>query len=246
MAETPLPPAATTDPGPQSGRLSGSTKATIGLFILLALLLGLLLGTRLESWLTGDATTPPAADTVDVGFAQDMSVHHAQAVEMSAMALTNAADPAVRNLAYDVVTTQQSQIGTMQGWLAVWDRPSLRSGEPMSWMPAEPAGAGGHSMSGMNDRATSSNSSASMPGMATTDELAELRRMTGPEFDTRYLQLLLRHHQGGIPMAEYAAENAAVPAVTTLAGQIANTQQAESTAIEQLLAAKGAAPLPMN
>lgn len=38
---------------------------------------------------------------------------------MSAMTLTNAADPAVRNLAYDVLTTQQSQIGTVQGWLTL-------------------------------------------------------------------------------------------------------------------------------
>lgn len=248
MAETPLDPAATTDPGPQARRLPGSARATIGLFVLLALLLGLLLGTKVEAWLTGDAPTPPAADSVDVGFAQDMSVHHAQAVEMSAMALTNAAAPGVRTLAYDVLTTQQSQIGTMQGWLALWDRPSGRSAEPMSWMPTEPAATGRHSMSRMNtnDRATSSNTSASMPGMATTDEISELRRLTGSEFDTRYLLLLLRHHQGGIPMARYSAENATVSAVRSLAGQIAGTQQAESSAIEELLAAKGAAPLPMN
>lgn len=245
MAEPALGATATTEPSPRSGRLSGPTKATIGLFVLLALLLGVLLGTAVEAWLTGDAPPPPAADSVDVGFAQDMSAHHAQAVEMSAMALSNAADPALRNLAYDVVTTQQSQIGTMQGWLTLWGRSLLRSGVPMSWMPAEPGATGRHSMSGMNDRTASSNSSA-MPGMATTDELTELRRLTGPEFDIRYLQLLLRHHRGGIPMARYSAENATVPAVRSLAGQIAGTQQVESTAIEQLLAVRGAAPLPMN
>lgn len=207
-------------------------QATFGLFVVIALLLGVLLGKWLEVWLSDSPPPPPAATSVDVGFAQDMSVHHAQAVEMSAMALTNAVDPAVRNLAYDVLTTQQSQIGTMQGWLTLWDRPSVGSNAPTEWML------------GMHKGSTVA--TASMPGMATTDELAELRRMTGPEFDIRYLQLLLRHHQGGIPMARYSEENATVSAVNTLAGQIASTQQAESTAIEQLLSMKGAAPLPMN
>ncbi len=47
-------------------------------------------------------------------------------------------------------------------------------------------------------------------------------------------------------MAQYAADNAAVPPVSALAGQMVATQQAESTAIEQLLAAKGATALTMN
>lgn len=206
-----------------------------------ALVVGLYLGIS-ASGLGSGHSEPPAQDSVDVGFAQDMSVHHSQAVEMSAMALTNATDPAVRTLAYDVITTQQSQWGTMQGWLAMWDRPLQTPGTPMTWMDSTEGGPG--TMPTMAEHAGTSGSS--MPGMATTSELDALRRATGPAFDTLYLQLLLRHHQGGLPMARYAAVNASEHVVTTLAQQIADTQEAESTTMQQLLTVRGAAPLPMK
>ncbi len=47
-------------------------------------------------------------------------------------------------------------------------------------------------------------------------------------------------------MAQYAADNADLPVVTNLARQIAATQQAESTALRELLAVRGAQPIPMN
>ncbi|MFD6859071.1 DUF305 domain-containing protein [Rhodococcus sp. NPDC060090] len=212
-----------------------------------ALVVGLYLGIS-ASGLGSGHSEPPAQDSVDVGFAQDMSVHHSQAVEMSAIALTNATDPAVRTLAYDVITTQQSQWGTMQGWLAMWDRPLQTPGTPMTWMDGTEGGP--ETMPTMAEHAASPTASgtpgSSMPGMATTSELDTLRRTTGPVFDTRYLQLLLRHHQGGLPMARYAAANASEHVVTTLAQQITDTQEAESTTMQQLLTARGAAPLPMK
>ena len=86
----------------------------------------------------------------------------------------------------------------------------------------------------------------SMPGMASTAELTELRRMNGEEFDGRYLQLLRRHHRGGIPMAEYGAANATVPAVGTLAQSIASAQTAEVDQIDVLMSAHGVSPLSEN
>ncbi|QCQ94114.1 DUF305 domain-containing protein [Rhodococcus sp. SGAir0479] len=218
------------------------SRATLAVGAVLAVLVGVLLGVQTAAWLDADFTAPPAADSVEVGFAQDMSTHHGQAVEMSSMALTNADDPAIRTLAYDVITTQQSQLGNMQGWLALWGQPSTGSRPLMAWMSSDMPGGMQHSGSMSPGRPSGS----SMPGMATAAELAELRTLTGPAFDVRYLQLLLRHHQGGIPMAQYAANSSGVTTVRTLATQIANTQQAESLTIEQLLQAKGAVPLSMN
>ncbi len=218
---------------------------TLGVAVV-ALVIGVYLGIG-ATGLGAGHPEPPGQDSVDVGFAQDMSVHHSQAVEMSAMALTNAADPAVRTLAYDVITTQQSQWGTMQGWLAMWGRPLQASGEPMTWMPTD---GDAEAMPEMTEHASMPAEAASprplMPGMATSSELATLRGTTGPAFDTLYLQLLLRHHQGGLPMARYAAANASQQVVSTLARQIVDTQQAESTTMQQLLTAKDAAPLPLK
>lgn len=219
---------------------------TLGVAVV-ALVIGVYLGIG-ATGLGAGHPEPPAQDSVDVGFAQDMSVHHSQAVEMSAMALTNAADPAVRTLAYDVITTQQSQWGTMQGWLAMWGRPLQAAGKPMTWMRTDEGNA--ETMPEMTEHASMPAESAStaplMPGMATSSELATLRGATDAAFDTLYLQLLLRHHQGGLPMARYAAANASQQVVTTLARQIVDTQQAESATMQQLLTARGATPLPIK
>jgi uncharacterized protein (DUF305 family) len=55
---------------------------------------------------------------------------------------------------------------------------------------------------------------------------------------------MLRHHEGGVPMLEYGAENAALPQVRNLATQILNSQTSESDYLRQLLAERGAVPLP--
>ncbi|MGK5114345.1 MULTISPECIES: DUF305 domain-containing protein [unclassified Geodermatophilus] len=173
----------------------------------------------------------PGADSVDAGFARDMSRHHLQGVEMANLALDLSADPEVRRLAFDISATQTNQTGRMQGWLSLWGLPPT-GGETMAWM-APATGHTGHGTAG-----------ELMPGMATDEELAQLRSLTGTEFDVQFLRLMIRHHQGGREMAEYAAEHATQPAVATLAGTIAETQAAEVTTMERMLTARGGTPLP--
>ena len=98
------------------------------LVALVALLLGGLGGYRLGR----DAM--PAADSVDVGFARDMSIHHEQAVQMAALVYDRSDDPAVRSLAFDILTTQQGQIGIMSGWLDAWGVPWTTTGPRMAWI----------------------------------------------------------------------------------------------------------------
>ena len=83
-----------------------------------------------------------------------------------------------------------------------------------------------------------------MPGMATEDELAGLRDLSGPAFDVEFLRLMIRHHQGGLDMAAYAAEHADLAAVRRLAATIADTQTAETTTMTDLLTERGGTPLP--
>jgi uncharacterized protein (DUF305 family) len=182
-------------------------------------------------------TAPPTADSVDAGFARDMSRHHLQAVEMANLALTRSTDAEVRQLAFDISATQTNQVGRMQGWLALWGLP-LTSGEVMGWMSD---GTSGHDMSHMDDAAADG---AVMPGMATETELAKLRSLSGTEFDVMFLQLMIRHHQGGLEMAQYGAEHAELAAVRGLARSIAETQTAETTTMEAMLRARGGTPLP--
>ncbi|MGH8967952.1 MAG: DUF305 domain-containing protein, partial [Actinomycetes bacterium] len=131
--------------------------------------------------------------------------------------------------------TQTGQIGRMQGWLELWGAGSLPIGEHMAWMSGSahahsPAAGGGV---------------ATMPGMASDAELAALRAATGPELDVLFLQLMLRHHQGGAGMLEYAADHAAVPQVRNLADQMRRSQSVETDYLRQLLTERGGQPLPL-
>jgi uncharacterized protein (DUF305 family) len=180
-----------------------------------------------------DAT--PASDSVDAGFARDMSLHHRQGVEMANLALDRSTDPEVRRLAFDISSTQTNQAGRMEGWLSLWGLPRS-GGEHMAWMGGEHAGHDTSSMPGTDG--------ALMPGMATEAELADLRSLSGTAFDVQFLRLMIRHHQGGFDMAEYAAEHAGEPAVRTLARSIADTQTAEVTTMVGMLTARGGTPLP--
>lgn len=229
------------DDAEEAGGRSGPSRLLIGLAATVLVLSGILVGVLLTP--DGRGPAVPVSESVDVGFAQDMSVHHNQAIEMSAMALDRSTDPVVRALAYDVLTSQQSQIGTMQGWLALWDRSFLPAGPPMTWMTGG-SSMPGHSMDMSGSADVRGRDVTSMPGMANTAELTALRGMNGEEFDGRYLQLLRRHHRGGIPMAEFGAENATVPAVATLAQSIASAQSAEVDQIDVLMSTHGVSPLP--
>ncbi|MFC7617202.1 DUF305 domain-containing protein [Actinokineospora soli] len=200
----------------------------------------LLVGAAIGMLLTLGVVRPepvPDAGSVDVGFAQDMRVHHLQAITMAGQARDRSTDPAVRGLAFDIESTQLDQSGRLAGWLAVWDQPELPPpGEPhMRWMPAG-GGHGGHGSDGAGV--------PRMPGMATTEELAKLRSLSGAELDVYFLQLMLRHHQGGLEMAEFAGANAQTSYLRTLAGKIAAGQDAESALMRSMLAERGAEPLP--
>ena len=61
----------------------------------------------------------------------------------------------------------------------------------------------------------------SMPGLATDDDLARLRDAEGTDFDRLFLTLMAAHHEGGVHMADYAADHAADPRVRSLAALMA-------------------------
>ena len=81
-----------------------------------------------------------------------------------------------------------------------------------------------------------------MPGMATQAEIAKLEPLTGKALDVFFLQLMIRHHQGGLPMAQYGAEHASRPTCAT--PRRSQAQSAEILLMERLLRERGASPLP--
>ena len=157
--------------------------------------------------------SPDAAfNTADVMFAQGMIPHHQQAIEMADMALDPAvgAGPAVLDLATRIKAGQDPEIAQMTTWLADWDQPTAMDLSD------------GHTMDGMD-------------GMLSADEMEDLAALRGAEFDTAWMEGMIRHHEGAITMAEDVAAKGKQPEVKTLAEQIVAAQRAEIDEMRALL-----------
>ena len=134
----------------------------------------------------------------------------------------------IREIAYDIATGQQAQIGIMQTWLVDWGLSPTGSQPKMAWMP-----------NGTKELLPDGR----MPGMATDDELNKLRNLSGTAFDVLFCQLMLRHHLGGIHMASGLLSVSHNRQVTDLATTMKNAQQNEVTNLRRLLTQMGAQPL---
>ncbi len=179
---------------------------------LLAVVFGFVAVTVLTLFLT---SRPPGDGSAEAGFARDMMVHHAQAVEMAELLRDKSVSPGIETLAADIALTQQAQIGQMQGWLAVWGLPMTGTEPAMAWM--------GHPT---NDR---------MPGMATPKEIEAFREASPEVAEGRFLRLMIPHHQAAVPMAEAVLDETDRPEVRQLAGAIVASQKAEIEVMRDLL-----------
>lgn len=208
----------------------------------LLLVAGLLLGTALTA---PAGAAAPVEDSVDAGFARDMQVHHGQAVEMSVMVRDRSDDPQLRQIALDILLTQQNQQGQMAGWLQLWGLPQSSTQPIMGWMSGPfsemtgmPGMARGSTGTGPDDEQPTGNPMVAM-GLATDDQLQALRDADGVEAERIWLQLMIPHHRGGVQMAEVAQDQASESQVRRLAGSMVTAQTFEMTVLQDLLDARG-------
>lgn len=198
---------------------------------------------------------PPADDSVDVGFARDMSEHHSQAVQMAMVEFSHGGNADVRNMAQDIALSQQREIGVMDAWLSGWGRTSTSANAPMAWMAdaGAGAGAGGHGDHGtagtgaMNDGTMTgggmpgrTGETVRMPGMATESELGALAAASGRDLDVQFLTLMIHHHRGGVAMAQYASMHADDDRVRALARAMVVNQAWEIDQMQRYLEQLGA------
>lgn len=208
-----------------------SAKAIIA--VVVALALGLVGGLALGS--VGGQETP-TDDSVAAGFARDMKTHHDQAVQMSWIVRARTEDELVRSLAYDIARTQENQSGQMGGWLAAWGLSPTAPGEPMEWMQGL-----GHEHE--DDPDAQLTEDGTMPGMASPEELDTLRSLNGEEAEVFFLQLMIRHHEAGVPMAQVALDYSENEPVENLARSIIASQTTEVETMTQMLRERGAKPI---
>jgi uncharacterized protein (DUF305 family) len=199
----------------------------------LALAVGLLLGYAV-GWGV-PRLTMPGEDSAEAGFARDMIFHHAQAVEMGLIGYQRATDPDVRQIAVDIVTAQQGEIGMMHAWLNRWGLDPTGSEPAMAWMPEHMRSHGGDD-----------GRDGLMPGMANAEEMTRLREASGKDLDVLFVQLMIRHHLGGVHMIDAMLEAGGESQVVEAAQTMKNVQNTELANLNQLLSNLGASPLPAN
>lgn len=177
--------------------------AVAGLFLLV-------LGAALRPLVFPERSTPvPVLTATELGFVQDMTAHHQQALIMVER-LDPAVDPAVRRLADRIGDAQRMEIGTLLGWTQLAGA-APTSPTPMTWMA-------GH----QHDP-----SPATMPGMATMAELDALSAARGADAEALFLELMYRHHSGGIAMARAADTQLTTGPVKQAARAMAQSQAQE-------------------
>ncbi len=164
---------------------------------------------------------PANADynATDVGFAQGMIPHHAQAIEMADIALQKSTYEPVLKLARAIKGAQDPEIQQMSKWLS-----NRGQKVPDTSMSMD---HGDHSMDGMGSMMTS--------GMMTEADMKKLNESTGSAFDRLWLQLMIQHHEGAITMAKEELAKGKNPEMQTLAQAIISGQQKEIDEMNGLL-----------
>jgi uncharacterized protein (DUF305 family) len=154
---------------------------------------------------------------------QGMIMHHAQAVEMTALIPSHTENQDLRSLGAKISSSQSDEIKLMQRWLAA-------RGESV---PA--------AMPGMPDMQMSGQPMALMPGMLTPEQMEALRKAQGAEFDRLFLTGMIQHHNGALIMVKDLFDIAGAGQdadIFNFATDADNTQRAEIRIMQSMLEKK--------
>lgn len=159
-----------------------------------------------------------AVSPKDVEFMQGMIMHHAQAVEMTALIEDRTTNRDVQLLGERISKSQEDEIAFMMRWL------ELRN------QPTETKAHGGSSHGG--------GGSHRMPGMLSAAQMNELRNAKGREFDRLFLEGMIQHHEGALVMVKELFETAGAGQDAELfnfATDVDSGQRADIKTMETLL-----------
>ncbi len=163
--------------------------------------------------------TLPPQSSADVEFMQGMILHHAQAVEMTAMIPSHTGNKDLRTLGARISSSQADEIRFMKRWLAT-------RGEPLRLTMAH--------MPGMD----MSQGTMLMPGMLTPEQMKALKQAKGAEFDHLFLVGMIQHHNGALTMVKDLFNSAGAGQDAELfnfATDADNTQRAEIRIMQNML-----------
>jgi uncharacterized protein (DUF305 family) len=162
----------------------------------------------------------------DVEFMSHMIGHHAQALVMADWAPSHGASPSVQTLAGRIINGQQDEIATMQRWLRDRRQPVPEASATMK----------------MKMKMDGHEHEMLMPGMLTEDQMRQLDRARGPEFDRLFLTFMIQHHRGAVTMVNdlLASRGAARDeTVFKFSNDVSVDQSTEIARMEKMLAGMG-------
>src|SRR5216117_1116808 len=169
------------------------------------------------------ATLPPRSPK-DVEFMQGMIMHHAQAVEMTALIETRTENKELRLLGARISHSQSEEIKFMKRWLEARGEPTELPMPKMSGMDMPGMDMSKHEML--------------MPGMLTPKQMEALRKAKGAEFDRLFLTGMIQHHGGALIMVKDLFDTAGAgqdAELFNLTTDIDSGQRAEIRIMENML-----------
>lgn len=171
-------------------------------------------------WAMGGKDSALDHNDVDVGFMQDMRIHHEQAVTMSVIynGVAPKGNPLLSSIAREIVIDQSTEAGRMVQLLRMFHASETNETETaMSWM-------------GMPMPLSK------MTGMASDAEMQDLYQARGVEAQRIFATLMIAHHEGGVHMAEYVVTHGRNPEVVGIARGIIASQNGEIRELRGALA----------
>jgi uncharacterized protein (DUF305 family) len=168
------------------------------------------------------AKLPPSSPK-DVEFMEGMIMHHAQAIEMTALIPSHTENKHLQSLGARISSSQTDEIKFMKRWLTA-------RGEPISM-----------AMAGMKEKDMSHAPMPLMPGMLTPEQMEALRKARGADFDHLFLTGMIQHHNGALTMVKDLFDTAGAGQDAELfnfATDADNAQRAEIKIMQSMLEKK--------
>ncbi|CAN5541174.1 hypothetical protein BH20ACI3_BH20ACI3_33250 [soil metagenome] len=176
------------------------------------------------------ATLPPPSPA-DMQFMQGMIMHHAQAVEMTALIQSHTENREIRTLGERISRSQSAEIWFMRQWLEARGQPTSMATSHGSHGPHGPKTHSGDMPS--HDML--------MPGMLTAKQMDALRKAKGKGFDHLFLSGMIQHHNGALVMVKELFDTAGAGQHAELfnfATDVDSGQRAEVRVMQNMLGEK--------
>ncbi|WP_182481573.1 DUF305 domain-containing protein [Nocardioides immobilis] len=159
----------------------------------------------------------------DASFASDLVQHHALSLTLVDLTRGRNVSPGLTAIADEILAAQGPEIQSLTTWLTDWDQPAPETIRDHANAHADERGevveVPGDDLPGMPDHA----------------ELEALEELDGPEFEQRWLELMVAHHEGAIEIAEEESDAGRFSPALDLARAVVTTQQDQVEQMKSLL-----------